>query len=83
MQKDNKFFEDMAKITTGAAGALLDMKREMEDMISAQLEKLLRNMNLATKEECDTLREMMSKTRLEQEELKKRVEALENKKPHN
>jgi len=81
MQKDNKFFEDIAKIASGAAGSVMDMKREMEAMIGAQLEKLLQKMNLATKEECDTLRDMVAKLRIEQEEMKKRLEALEHNRP--
>lgn len=80
MQKDNKFFDDMAKIASGAAGTLLDTKREIEAMISAQLEKLLQKMNLATKEEVDTTREMLAKLRSEQEEIKKRLDKLEAKK---
>ena len=80
MQKDNKFFEDIARVAGGAAGTFMDMKREIEGMVGAQLEKLLQNMRLATKEECDTLREMLAKTRMEQEALKKRLEALEKQK---
>ena len=79
MQKDNKFFEDVAKVASGAAGTFMDMKRDMEDTVRHQLEKLLQKMDLATKEECDTLREMVSKLRLEQEELKKRLDAIESK----
>jgi BMFP domain-containing protein YqiC len=77
MQKDNKFFEDMAKVASGAAGTFMDMKRDMEDLIAHQLEKLLQNMNLATKEEFETLKDMLAKSRLEQEALKKRLELLE------
>ena len=51
MQKDNKFFEDIARLAGGAAGGLLDMKREIEDMVGRQMEKLLQKMNLVTKEE--------------------------------
>jgi len=79
MQKDNKFFEDMARVATGAAGGLLDMKREIETMVSGQLEKILQKMNLVTKEEFDTLQAMLVKSRQEQEELKKRLDALEKK----
>lgn len=78
MQKDNKFFDDLAKMATGAAGGFLEMKREMEAMVSAQLEKLLSRMNLATREEVDTLHGMLAKSRAEQEEMKKRLEALES-----
>ncbi len=76
MQKDNKIFEDLAKMTSGAVGSFMDMRREIEGMVSSKLEKLLQKMNLATKEECESLREMVVKLRLEQEELKKQVEAL-------
>jgi BMFP domain-containing protein YqiC len=76
MQKDNKIFEDLAKMTSGAVGTFMDMKREIDGMVGSQAEKLLQKMNLATKEECESLREMVVKLRLEQEELKKQVEQL-------
>jgi len=77
MQKDNKFFDDLARVATSAAGSVLDMKRELESMVSTQLEKLLQKMNLATREEVDTLQAMLAKARSEQDELKKRLDALE------
>lgn len=80
MQKDNKFFDDIAKIASGAAGTFMETKREIEAMVGAQLEKLLQKMNLATKEEVDTVREMLVKLRTEQEEIKNRLEKLEQKK---
>ena len=79
MQKNNKFFDDMAKMATGAAGGFLDMKRELEAMVSHQLEKLLQKMNFASKEEFETLQAMLAKARSEQEEMKKRLDALEKK----
>lgn len=79
MQKDNKIFDDLARMATGAAGNLLEMKREMEAMVSQQLERLLAKMDLATKEEIDTVQGMLAKFRSEQEEIKKRLEALEKK----
>lgn len=77
MQKDNKIFSDMARLMSDAAGGMMDMKREIEAMVSAQLEKLLRNMNLATKEELDTALSMLAKLREEQEEMKKKLSRLE------
>lgn len=78
MQKDNKFFEDMAKIASGAAGSFVEMGREMEGMMRGQMEKLLQTMNLVTREEFDTVKGMLAKSREEQEELKKRLAELEN-----
>lgn len=77
MQKDNKFFEDMARLASGAAGGFLEMKREMESMIALQMEKLLKNMQLATKEEIDASLAMMGKLRSEQEEIKTRLDRIE------
>ncbi len=78
MQKDSKFFDDIAKMATGAAGGMLEMKREIEAMVGMQLEKLLQKMNLATKEEYDTLQALLLKLRNENEDLKQRVSVLEN-----
>jgi BMFP domain-containing protein YqiC len=79
MQKDSKILDDFAKMASGAAGGFLEMKREMEAMVSRQMEKILQRMQLVTKEEFDTVQGMLIKARTEQEELKKRVEALEKK----
>lgn len=77
MQKDNKFFEDMARLASGAAGSFVEMGREMEGMMRAQVEKMLQNMNLVTREEFDTVAGMLAKSRTEQEELKKRLSSVE------
>ena len=75
--KTNNFFSDLASMASSTAGGLLDAKRELDDMISAQLEKLLNKMNLVTKEEFDTLNQMTSKLLIENQEIKKRLDALE------
>lgn len=77
MQKDNRFFDDVAKLASGAAGGFMDMKREMEAWVHAQAEKWLQNMHLVTREEFDAVQGMLAKARAEQEELKKRLEKLE------
>ena len=68
----------MAKIASGAAGSFVEMGREMEGMMRGQMEKLLQTMNLVTREEFDTVKGMLAKSREEQEELKKRLAELEN-----
>lgn len=79
MQKDNKLLDDLARMATGAAGSVLEMKREMQHMVNEQLEKLLSRMNFATREEYEALHAMIAKFRTEQEEIKKRLEAIEAK----
>lgn len=77
MQKDHKLFEDIARMASGAGGTLLEMKREMEAMGAAQIDKILRRMDLVTREEFNPVREMAVKARLEQEQLAERLDALE------
>ena len=76
MQKDNKFFEDLARLATGAAGSMMEAGREFERMVASQMEKLLLKMNLVSREEFDTVQGMLAKSRMEQEEIKKGVHAL-------
>ncbi len=77
MQKDSKFLDDIAKIASGTAGGILEMKREMDTAIHAQVEKWLQSMNLVTREEFDAVQAMLAKARAEQEQLKARLQALE------
>ena len=77
MQKDSKFFDDIAKMASGAAGGLLDMTREMESIIATKVEAMMQRMNFVTKEEFDTVQGMLAKSREEQEALKKRISDLE------
>jgi BMFP domain-containing protein YqiC len=77
MQKDNKLWDDLARMMSGATGAMFDLKREIEAMIAAQMEKFLSKMNLVTRDEFEALREMARKNREENEALKARLDELE------
>lgn len=77
MQKDSKLFDDVAKLASGAAGTLLDIKREVEAAIMAKMERLLLKMNVVSREEFEVVRELAAKARAEQEKLEKRLSELE------
>ena len=77
MQKDNKFFDDIARMASSAGGTFLEMKREMEAMATGQFEKMLHKMDLVTREEFNVVKEMAAKARAEQEKLAKRLAELE------
>ncbi len=79
MQKDNKFMDDLARMMSGATGAMFDIKREMETAVASQMEKLLAKMNLVTRDEFDAVREMARNARAENELLSARLDALEQK----
>lgn len=70
--------DDFAKMATGAAGMVQDMRREVEAMVLAQIEKILARMNLVRREEFDVAREMIAKARENQEKLEKRLAEIEN-----
>jgi BMFP domain-containing protein YqiC len=79
MMKDNKFFDDMAKMASGAAGSLLEMRREMEALIASKIERMLAGHHFVTREEFDAVKEMAAKARAEQEVLSKKLADLEKK----
>jgi BMFP domain-containing protein YqiC len=76
MQKDSKFFEDVAKLTSGAAGAFMDMKRELESMVADKIERFLAKERFVTREEFEVVKAMVQKAREENEKLKAEIEAL-------
>lgn len=77
MQKNSKFFEDIAKLASGAGSTFMEMKHEIDNMVMTQVDKVLRRMNLVTREEFDAVKEMAAKARTEQEKIEARLEALE------
>jgi len=76
MQKDSHFFEDLAKLTSGAAGAMMDMKREFEAMIADKLAGFMAQHQFVSREEFEVVREMAQKAREENEKLRAEIEAL-------
>ena len=76
-QTSNRFFDDMARLMTDAAGAADGVRREVETVVKSQIERLLRDMDIATREEVEVLRDMVVAGREENERLATRVQALE------
>lgn len=76
MQKDSKLFEDLARVTSGAAGALLDLRREMEATIADKLERFLAREKFVTREEFEVVRLMVQQARTENEALKAELAAI-------
>lgn len=79
MQTENRLFDDMARMAGGALNMLTGFKAEMEQMIRQQMESWLSTLNLVTREEFETVRQMAAKARDEQEALLARIAALEAK----
>lgn len=77
MPADNRFFEDMARVATGAAGALAGLRTEVEAMVRQRMEKISADLNLVGREEFDVVEAMTAEARGAQEDLAARVASLE------
>jgi len=77
MQTNNRILDDLAKVANGAAATLAGVKSEVEAMIRQQLERLLADANLVTRDEFDAMAEVARNARAEQERLSARVADLE------
>lgn len=73
----NRFFDDISRLATDAAGVAQGVRREVETAVKGQVERLLRDMDVATREEAEVLRDMIADLRGENERLAARVAALE------
>lgn len=77
MQTENRFFDDLARVAGGALSTMTGLKAEMEAMFRQQLERMMGDMNMVSRDEFDAVREMAAKARAEQEALAVRVAELE------
>jgi len=78
MQSQNRFFDDLARVTAGALGTLSGVKSEVEARMREQLERVLASMDLVSRDEFEATKALASKARSEQEDLAKRVAELES-----
>ena len=76
-QTTSRFFDDIAKLMTDAAGAAQSMRAEFETAARAQAERLFRAMDLPQREEFEAVRAMALKAREENERLSQRISELE------
>ena len=74
-----RFFDELAKLMTNAAGAAQGVRREIDTLIQAQMERVLGNMELVKREEFDMVKAMATKAREENEALSQRIAVLEGK----
>lgn len=77
MQVDNRLLDDLARVASGAFGALSGVREEVEGRLKHQFERILAEMDLVSREEFEAVKEMAARARLEQEALEARVAALE------
>jgi BMFP domain-containing protein YqiC len=76
-QTTNRIFDEFARLANDAAGVASGVRREVETMVRSQAERILRGMDVVTREEHEAVKEMAAKARDESEKLALRVAELE------
>jgi len=77
MQSRNKLFDDMSQLMTNAMGVAQGAREEAETAMKSMIDRWLADRDFVTREEFDAARAMAQKAREENEALKARIEALE------
>lgn len=72
-----RLFDDLTRLIDDAAGAARSFGREAESALKTQLERLLANMDLVTREEFEVVQDMAVAARDANEALEKRIAELE------
>jgi BMFP domain-containing protein YqiC len=78
-QTSNRFFDELARLMNDAAGVAQGVRREFDTLFRSQAERILRELDVVSREEFEAAKEMARLAREENEALKARIEALEHK----
>jgi BMFP domain-containing protein YqiC len=78
-QTTGRIYDEFARLMTDAAGVAQGMRREVDSVIKAQAERILRELDYVTREEFEAVKEMAARARDDNETLAARIAALESK----
>ncbi len=82
MKPDSRIFDDIARVAGGAVNIVSGMQQQIRDEIKVRVEEMAAKMDLVPREDFEHVEAMVKKLRAEQENLIKRIDALEGgKKP--
>jgi len=76
-QTTGRFFDEIGKLITDAAGAADGVRKELEGIVRAQAERVLRDLDVVQREEFEAVKAMAQKAREENDRLKERIAQLE------
>ena len=76
-QTTNRFFDELAKLMTDAAGAAKGVREEVETVFRGQAERILRDLDVVQREEFEAVQAMVRKAREENTRLESRIAELE------
>ena len=75
----SKFFDEVAKLMTNAAGAAQGVRNELDTLVKSQVERVLGDLDVVQREEFEAVRAMAQKAREENDTLSARIAELESK----
>ena len=76
-QTQSRFFDDLSRLMTDAAGLADGAKREAQTFARTQMERMMSGVDIVTREEFEAVKEMAARARDDNEKLARRVAELE------
>ena len=73
MVNKNKILSDLSKMAVDAMSTFSGLKKEIETIVSLQVNKIINKMNLVKREEFEVLKKMVQKALIENEKLRKKT----------
>jgi BMFP domain-containing protein YqiC len=80
-QTSSRFFDELAKLMSNAAGAAQGVRREIDTLVKAQVERVLNDAGVVRREEFEVVRDMAQRAREENDRLTQRIAELEARLP--
>src|SRR5215813_12474859 len=78
-QTSSRFFDEIGRLMNDATGVAQGVRREFDTLFRTQAERILRDLDVVSREEFEAVKEMAALAREENEALRARLDALEGK----
>ena len=79
VQTSNRLFDELGRLMNDATGVAQGMRREVDTLFRTQAERILRDLDVVSREDFEAVKEMARLAREENDALKARIAALEAK----
>lgn len=80
MSSKERILDDVAKLAGGAVNVISNVGSQIKDDLKSRADDVALRLDLVPREEFEKLEAMLKESRIQQEEILKRLEALESKK---
>lgn len=77
MSTKEKILDDMARMTGGAVGTISNIRGQMKEEIRLRVDEMAMRLDLVPREDFERMEDMLKQVRIEQEDLRARIEKLE------